>query len=217
MKLPYCIVRFENEEVNPRMASKIRGFFANKYKGEEILHNHQNEKFIYRYPLVQYKVVKGVPMIVGIKEGAKKVQNLGIITDELILEGNKHEVFQKTVETQEQEISTLKKYKHYRFESPWIALNQKNIEKYRRSTPWEKEEILKKILIGNILSLAKGLNYKIEEEIHCWLNVQPCEVNIKNIKMQGFKGSFRTNVALPDFLGIGRSVAKGFGTIKEVS
>ncbi|NBG87367.1 CRISPR-associated endonuclease Cas6 [Isachenkonia alkalipeptolytica] len=217
MKVDFCVVRFENKELNPRMAEKLRGYFAEQYREEEIFHNHKDEKFMFRYPLVQYKVVKEIPMIIGINEGAKRVQSLGMVTDELVLEGKKHEVFQKTVETKRKEITTLEEYRHYKFETPWIALNQKNIRKYRNASPWEKEEILKKILIGNILSLAKGLNYEVKEEIHCWLNIKACEVNMKNIAMQGFKGTFKTNVVLPDYLGIGKSVAKGFGTIKEVS
>ena len=42
------------------------------------------------------------------------------------------------------------------------------------------------------------------------------EVNIKSIKHVGFVGEFKVNFNIPDYLGIGKNVSKGFGTIKKV-
>ena len=35
----------------------------------------------------------------------------------------------------------------------------------------------------------------------------------KNVKLQGFDLVFKTNVSLPDYIGLGKSVSQGFGTI----
>jgi hypothetical protein len=34
--------------------------------------------------------------------------------------------------------------------------------------------------------------------------------------MKGFKGTFAVNFELPDYIGLGKSVSRGFGTIKRV-
>jgi len=44
----------------------------------------------------------------------------------------------------------------YVFHSPWIALNQINYRRYKNST--EKEKLLRRILIENILSFATGID-----------------------------------------------------------
>ena len=35
--------------------------------------------------------------------------------------------------------------------------------------------------------------------------------------MIGFKGGFMTNFMIPNHLGLGKSVARGFGTVKKVN
>ena len=79
----------------------------------------------------------------------------------------------------------------------------------------EKEEILQRILIGNIISMSKGFNYTVEEKIKCWLNLQSTYVNIKGLKHVGFVGEFKVNFNIPDYFGLGKNVSKGFGTIKK--
>ena len=39
---------------------------------------------------------------------------------------------------------------------------------------------------------------------------------LKGVRMVGFKGTFAVNFELPDYIGLGKSVSRGFGTIKRV-
>ena len=65
----------------------------------------------------------------------------------------------------------------------------------------EKEEILQRILIGNIISMSKGFNYTVEEKIKCWLNLQSTYANIKGLKHVGFVGQgVGAITAAPDVL-----------------
>jgi len=44
------------------------------------------------------------------------------------------------------------------YTSPWLALNERNYEQYQKLENWaKKKELLEKILIGNIISMSKGL------------------------------------------------------------
>ena len=62
------------KKYDKRYAEKLRGYFANLYKEEDLYHNHDGcENAIYRMPLIQYKVIDGHLAIMGIEEGAKLV------------------------------------------------------------------------------------------------------------------------------------------------
>ena len=41
-------------------------------------------------------------------------------------------------------------------------------------------------------------------------------VTLKGQKMLGFTGTFKTNFIIPDHLGLGKSVSRGFGVVKKV-
>jgi hypothetical protein len=215
MKVDFSLVRFENINLNTRDGVKLRGFFANKYGNEELLHNHSDERVLYRYPKVQYKVIDGMPLLCGVEEGAKLIKNIGFMTEEICIEGELMEAFQKEIVNNQVEFGIARNYIEYDFLTPWLALNQKNIKLYEDANDMEREEILKKILVGNLLSMSKGLGYNVEEKIYAWIDLKECSVNFKNVSMKGFKGKFKVNFQLPDYLGLGKSVSRGLGTIKK--
>ena len=104
----------------------------------------------------------------------------------------------------------------YQFISPWMCLNEINYKKYLNINEEEKKELLKKILIGNIISMSKGLNYTVTDKIMVDLEVKPIKVKFKNQNMLCFVGNFIANFMIPNKLGIGKSVSRGFGTIIKV-
>ena len=215
MEIQYAIVKFENINLQSRQGDKLRGYFANKYRENELIHNHKGDKLIYQYPKVQYKIVDGVPLVCGIAEGAEVIPNIGFETDSILIDKNNMETFQKEFMTSREKFELVDDYISYKFLTPWIALNQKNIQIYERSNGIEQEEMLRRILIGNVLSMAKGLNYSVIDTIHAWIDMKECSVNFKNISMKAFKGSFKVNFQIPNYIGLGKSVSRGFGTIKR--
>jgi hypothetical protein len=102
--------------------------------------------------------------------------------------------------------------------TPWFPLNQDNYDDYEALETFEaKEEELERILTGNILSQAKGLDYWIDNRLKVELDFYSLKrpVYHKGVKFHGFKGSFTVNFNLPDYLGLGKSVSHGFGTVKR--
>jgi hypothetical protein len=107
----------------------------------------------------------------------------------------------------------------YEFQTPWIGLNQKNYRQYMEAIPKEeKNKILKKALIGNLLSMSKSLDYwlKKDEQIKAVLKLKERSVNLKGKTMTGFSGIIKTNFMIPDDVGIGKAVSRGFGTVRRV-
>lgn len=216
MKIDYTLVSFENLKLSPRYATKIRGYFGNKYKEIEMMHNHKDNGFIFKYPKVQYKVIDDKPVVCGINEGAKLAAKLGLVDDEILIDNELIDVSQKEIIKKTVEFGIAEDYIEYKFLTPWIALNQKNINIYKELNNIKKEEFLNKILIGNILSMSKGLEYTVEDKIYVWLNVKESDIKLKGISMKGFTGSFKTNFKIPNYLGIGKSVSRGFGTVRNL-
>ena len=74
---------------------------------------------------------------------------------------------------------------------------------------------LENILIGNLLSFAKGVNINIQNQIDCKLLSmdEPRITTVKGVKMMAFDVEFKSNLSLPDYMGLGKHVSIGYGTI----
>ena len=215
MNLEVCTVKYSELKLKNRDAEKIRGYIGNRYIDNNLLHNHDDNKFIYRYPLVQYKVIDNIPTIIGINEAANIVAKIGLFEDELIIRDVSYDINKKEINKENFEFGCTDDYIEYEFVTPWIAINQKNRAEYQYGNEIKKEEILKKVLIGNIISMSKGLGYTVSKQLICWINVEEKRVKLKGITHVGFVGKFKVNFKIPDYLGLGKSVSRGFGTIKK--
>lgn len=216
MDINLCKLELENVKLNTRDSEKLRGYIGNKYENLDILHNHNADKFIYRYPKVQYKVIKNTPTIIGIQEGVKVISDIGMKEDEFIIGDRVISSYENKITIEQEKFGCADDYIEYKFLTPWIALNQKNIIKYKNANFMEKEEMLKKILIGNIISISKSLEYTVDRELRCWIDLKEKRARMKDISHVVFDGNFKINFYIPSYLGIGKSVSKGFGTIKKV-
>ncbi len=197
-------------------ASKLRGFFATRFNEYTLLHQHNCDKVIYMYPLVQYKILKGVPIVIGINEGVEVLQDIYNKYDKIKLDEYIYEILEKKISFKEQDFGISDKFYTYSFETPWFALNQENFtNKYQRMNPTEQKELLQKTLIGNILSMSKSLGYTVPSQIKCEPNFQPGVGSMKGVKIATFKGEFMVNFLIPDYFGLGKSVSRGFGTVKR--
>jgi len=191
---------------------------GNEFKEHDLIHNHDEKgNPIYRYPLIQFKLIEKTPAIIAITDKAVKIfAEIFMKLDRIVIEDTVIPVFEKDLKVEEVEFGYSDEIFMYEFASPWIGLNQKNFKKYNDAGNDEKNEILKKIMTGNILSMAKHLD--------CWLSrdqkikidhkLKEIKVNLKDKSMTAFTGIFKTNFYLPDYLGIGKSVSRGFGTVK---
>jgi len=105
------------------------------------------------------------------------------------------------------------KYKIYK----WLPFNQDNYREFKKLEGIaEKTEFLEKILIGNIISFAKGIKWTVDNPVK--LKITEIEKNgiaaVKNVKRESYDLKFTTNVSLPDYIGLGKNVSRGFGIVK---
>lgn len=211
---------FSNVILRASHIHKFRGFIGNLFKNHDVIHNHdlKTGKPIYRYPLIQFKLINKIPSIIAITGSAVAVfLEIFMRLDRIVIDDVTFPVFEKDIKVNEVEFGFAHETFMYEFVSPWIGLNQKNYQRYDTSSLAGKNEILKKTLIGNILSMSKNLGYWLEKDqkIHIEIRVQEKTVHLKGKNMIGFTGIFKTNFMIPDDLGIGKSVSRGFGTVRR--
>lgn len=218
LQLPQTIIRFPEIRLHTRDAHKLRGYFGRLFQDRsELLHNHMGGgEFRYEYPQVQYKVIDTTPLLVGISEGAKLLGELFLKIKELDIGGRKYPVHQKNIEGRQPKIGITEKSYTYSFETLWMGVNQKNHNSYIIADELGKQHMLERILIGNCLSFFKSMDHYVEEQIQVKGTFKEKSTRFKNRKMLAFEGMFTTNLRLPNYIGLGKAVSRGFGTIKRV-
>jgi hypothetical protein len=161
--------------------------------------------------------LKNIPTLVGLNEGAELLINLFLKIKTLQIEDRTYEIQQKNIESKNIEIGLSSELHSYRFQTLWMALNQENHQKYLNNSPAERQKQLNVLLQNNILSYYKAMNYWVDGQVMGMLqNVSEKETKFKDKAMIAFQADFVTNAILPSFIGIGKSVARGFGSIEAV-
>lgn len=220
--LPLTTITFSEIRLRQRDAHKLRGYFGELFREHSpLLHNHYEDgTYRQRYPLVQYKVLGGVPTLVGLGEGAGLLVELFLRMRELDIAGQRYPVQAKHIEHRAAAIGASDELHRYRFETLWMPLNQENHREYQQLSPEERRRQLTRILTNNVLALLKAADAYAPEMprllVHLALS-EPVVTQFKNQPMLGFTGEFVANVRLPDGLGLGKSVARGFGAVRQVN
>lgn len=215
MKIKVAYLTFICNETIECSPVELRGYFAKKFSQYTLLHHHiANKGFLYKYPLVQYKVVRKNSTIVVIKKGVEILQEIYNQVDEITLNNNTFKIIEKIIKVKESEFGITDNSVNYYFLTPYLPLNQQNYEKYQKTeNKRQKTDMLEKILIGNILSISKSLDYVVLEKIQIKAKLRQVKAKLKAVPFTGFLGKFETNFLLPNYIGLGKSVSRGFGTI----
>jgi hypothetical protein len=182
-----------------------------------LFHNHTETGFRYSYPLIQYKRIGGRAAIVCLEKGTESIGDFfAHIRQPLHLNGDEPTSLElDSVKADKVLIQTWDTTFAYNLRK-WIPLNKENYAQYRAiENLAERIEFLERILVGNILSFAKGLGIDIDQELRCAiadLHSLPL-LTYKGIKFVAFDATFRANISLPSYVGLGKGVSHGFGTV----
>lgn len=216
-RLKIMRVSYPDIKVPQWQGRKLRGFFGAHGEIGSMLHNHgQGNSLIFRYPLVQYKVIHGVPTIMAIEDGISTIYPLVMDCEKLLLGDQLYDCGEMIFDLRKETIGDTEEVYHYRFVSPWFALNQANYRAYQDAPTVEKKEILNRVLTGNLLSLTKGLGITVESRLVVSADFRQEIVRFKSDKISAFWGSFSVNYILPDLIGLGKSISRGFGSVRRV-
>lgn len=213
-ELNVTVLRLNTGKKVREPASYLRGFFAKHYGDNPIFHHHLEEGLIYTYPKVQYKIIEGVPIVVGIGDGGITLLSICGEIDTLNLGGNVYKVNGLDVSRKSLKYGGIGNKIQYRFVTPWLGLNASNYRKFKENDDWgERKTLLNRILVGNLLSMSKGFDYVVEKRLEAHSHFDIDTVEYKGIPHIGFTGEFVVNFLIPDLMGLGMGVSQGFGTV----
>ena len=222
MKYTRVLTIYFNEEIAPHEVTLFRGAIINVLgqQADLLFHNHKGDGFNYAYPLIQYKRIHKKAAIVCINEGADLIGQLlakGSLTLTLgdrLIELTVEKVVPQRITTQVWD-STFRY--HLR---RWLPLNSDNYKLYRSlETEIERIELLERLLTANLISFLKGTGIWIEQQISCKILNQsaPYLIRNKDVSLMAFDIDFKTNLSLPNSIGIGKNASIGYGIIQQFS
>jgi len=197
-------------------APALRGFFGRQFEDEVLMHNHgPNNELVYQYPKIQFKVIDSIAHVIGINEGAELLERLWLGIDKTRIGERELNVLDAQFDWKSETVSVVPHPISYRFVHPWLALNQKNFQEYSESESMAfRIEKLNRTLVGNTLSLCKSLGIFLTERVEADCSkLSSFKTTLKGQAMIGFIGTFQVNIELPELIGLGKSVSRGFGTL----
>jgi hypothetical protein len=216
-KVKTLLLVFENDFEGLPMSVFRAAIIERVGRSHDVFHNHTEDgRSVYRYPLIQYKKIRNRYGIVCLAEGVDEVHWLfhkDLLQINILGKSVKLQLEEIHLYPQELKLSShLHKYQIFR----WQGLNELNYQVFRNTHSLvDRTKMLERILIGNILSFAKGVEWIIEAQIEVQIHeIQLIRPNqFKDIQVCAFDLQFSTNLILPNWIGLGKGVSKGFGTI----
>ena len=211
------LIRFQNEIANNEVAM-FRGAIINAVDNSDVLfHNHTDgDGFRYAYPLIQYKRINRKAAITCIGEGTEAIGKFFSSCNFDVVLGNRNMTLEvESVRAHKTLVQVWDSVFTYHLRK-WLPLNQENYRRYEAlDSIVERYAFLERLLTGNILSFAKNMGVYLDKQVECKITSadEPRIVNYKGVKMMSFDVEFKSNVSLPDYIGLGKGVSLGFGMV----
>lgn len=218
-KTKILTIRFENE-IRREEITCFRGAIINAMENADVLfHNHTDDDSLrYAYPLIQYKRINQKAAIVCLGEGTEAIGEFFADSNFDVMLGD-HEVHLTIdhIDASQCLVQCWDELFSYHLRR-WLPFNKQNYENFQQLEGIaDKCVFLERLLVGNILSFAKGLGIRLEQEVVCKITQlsEPMTIVHKGVRLMGFDVEFSTNVSLPDYIGLGKGVSVGKGTISK--
>ena len=209
------VVRLIADKPVRKTPYQVKGVFMKQFSDEKIvpfLDGKFRSKFL--YPRVQVKILNEQIYIVGLKEGVGPVLSLVDSVKSFNFGNITINIEKFDIEENNEQLTSTEKLLRYKFITPWVALNKNTSGKYRALKEDEKTLYLNKLFGLNILFLSKELGADLKSKI--FTKVYLDSLIPEKLDENGwgtFTGEVKTNFILPNYIGMGNGITRGFGTI----
>lgn len=193
---------------------QFRGAVANAFSSDALFHQHDGEdgKLTYRYPLIHYRWQRDTGIIVGFREAAERLAQIPWMDLSLRLGESEVRSTEARIDLSRTEVGIADRLVRYRFQSPWLPLNQENYARYRGLSESERRDEMDRVLVGHILSALGGMGVRFPERLYAAFSLRGTRMcTYKGVKLLGARGQFVSNAILPQSIGLGKAVSHGFG------
>jgi len=212
-------VRFHTDQPVEATPYQLKGFIIRNFPNHTIvpfINGEYREEM--RYPRIQVKVLRNQLCIFGLGEGYGVVQSFKQQLKSFQLEDQTYNVV--GMDTPESELrldQCSELFLRYKFITPWVALNSRSLAIYRALLPGERAAFLNRLLVQNLLFIARELGFDIDYTVSARAKLHTLTPRVVEEQGSGsFKGYFTSNMILPDYLGLGNGITKGLGTIVQM-
>lgn len=207
-------LHWEKPVPGPNHSSELRGALSARFPENLLFHQHKDNTFVYRYPLIHYRWQKGNGVLVGFHEGARdllKIEWPGLL---LHLGQVEARIMDVDFSCKMESFEFSQGLQQYKFRTPWLPFNQENYKRYLRMTPDQQAQERNRLLISNLLSAAKGLGVFLNQQVLASFIIRrSLFCRYKDQQLLGFFGTVVTNLNLPSEIAIGSKVSHGFGCL----
>ncbi len=194
---------------------QVKGVFMRQYPDLEVISmmdGTYRDQFL--YPRVQVKILNEQIYIIGIHEGVDPVIEIADRLDILDFGNITFQVFDTEVNSNADHFRQVDRLVRYRFLTPWVALNQTTGSRYRFLNNIERLAFLNRLLGQNIVFLAREMGVELKDKIFTKVNLTSMFPKPVDERFWGaFSGEFRTNFLLPNYMGIGNGITRGYGAL----
>ena len=204
--------------ITNRQIPQWRGAFVEMAGREyELLHNHNNSdttgNYHYRYPRIQYRVYKGKASLFALGEGVDTLQEVLKKGDwNIVWEQKKISIRVEKVQVTDWVAEVRSTFTLYEV-TDWIPFNQKNIKAWDACKGLvERGQLLERVLTSHLMACCYGIDWKPVERIEVFIqDFKETSVRARGVVHRAFSVLYKTNINLPPYIGIGKSVSIGFG------
>ena len=213
------VIKIITDKPVRKTAYQVKGVFMRKYPDEPIvpmLDGTYRNKFL--YPRVQVKVLNEQIYLIGLHEAVDVVLSLSKNLKELDFGNITFEIEDLAIEENKNQCIVSNELFRYRFITPWVALNRMTGKKYRFLSNKDKPSFLSKLLGKNLLFLSNEFGVVHDKNIATKVRISNLSPKrIDEHRWGSFKGEFTTNFVIPNYIGIGNGITRGFGTVSGIS
>lgn len=213
---------YTNLEIQQKEVPLFRGAVLNVLgdKANLLFHNHVGDtQYRYSYPLIQYKRLGGKAAIVCVEDGVDLIGQYLTETNGILRIGEREAVCDmSSIHYDKIPVQICETPYSYRI-CQWLPLNSKNYQVYKNIEGLvERISMLENILKGNLLSMLKGLDVYLEQELTVKITQlsEPYILYNKGIGMTAFNADFCCNLTIPNHVGVGKNASVGYGIITRI-
>lgn len=205
-------VRFDDLPLRADAIHRFRGqVVAAAAQPDDRLHNHAPDgASLYRYPLVQYRVWQGRATLFGIGEGVDTVRAFLATLDQTPYQALPART----------EVGLCEQPLRYAI-GQWWPMNTENLHRWKQTTGLaNRVRLLEGILTNQLLAVCEAIGYRVPNR---GLHVEIQELTeaparrfatqqaTQPLQARLFGLVYTANLRLPEGLGVGKGVSKGFG------
>jgi len=208
------VVRLVTDKPVKKTAYQVKGVFMKQYPNSPaipMLDGRYRDKFL--YPRIQVKILNEQIYLVGIKDGADPVLEM---IKELNFGNITFNILEKDVEESVDQFKHVDQLLTYRFVSPWVALSKNTQNRYKLLKNKDRIAFLNRLLGQNIVFLAREMGVELNEKVYTKLRLD--SLSPKPVYENGwgsFSGEFQTNFVLPNYIGVGNGITRGYGALHD--